>query len=66
MSKKYPEPTGPQTETELFAWLFGMLAAAYNMLDQYERDDKTHDEETERQRISDAMSGVRKRQEGKD
>jgi hypothetical protein len=36
---KYPKDTGPQSQTEMYAWLFGMLSNAYNMLAQYEKDE---------------------------
>lgn len=43
---KYPDKdVGPETQAELMAWLFGMLASAYNLLAQYEADERQRDQE---------------------
>lgn len=36
---KYPKDNGPQSITEMYALLFGMLGSAYNIIDQYEKDE---------------------------
>jgi hypothetical protein len=53
---KYPESVNPfASQTELMAWLFGSLSAAYNMLAQYERDER----KAERKRIEEIFSDKR-------
>jgi hypothetical protein len=49
---KYPKDIGPQSQTEFYALLFSMLGNAYNMLAQYEEDER----EGEAQAIRDEMA----------
>ena len=48
---KYPKEIGPSTQTEMYALMFGMLANAYNLLAQYEKDEKNR----ERQELIDVL-----------
>jgi hypothetical protein len=41
---------GPQSETELFAWLFSLLGGVYSMLAQYEQQEEEREREQDLQR----------------
>lgn len=56
---KYPREVGPTTQTELFAWLFTMLGNAYNMLAQYEADERQREEEERRRVFDESLTGMR-------
>jgi hypothetical protein len=58
---KYPKETGPQSQTEMYAWLFGMLSNAYNMLAQYEKDEI----ERERQDMIDMLDKAKRDKESR-
>jgi hypothetical protein len=57
--RRYPEPTGPKTQTELLAWLFSSLGAAYSMLAQYEAEDDQREHERMRETLSRLRSDER-------
>jgi hypothetical protein len=59
MQRRYPEPIGPKSESELMAWLFGLLHGAYSMLAQYEEDVK----QTEHQRLRDFVDEIKVQKE---
>jgi hypothetical protein len=47
---KYPKDIGPQSQTEFLAMLFSMLGNAYNLLAQYEAEERhLYDEVTKKQ-----------------
>jgi hypothetical protein len=48
---KYPKEIGPQSQTEALAILFSMLGSAYNLLAQYEADERARDEAERRERM---------------
>lgn len=59
---KYPQdlPSSFQTQTELLAWLFGALSNVYNMLAQYEAEDR----EAEEQKFKDDLFGIFEERKG--
>jgi hypothetical protein len=61
--KKYPKPLGPKSDTEAMAILFSMLGNAYNMLAQYEADERAEEYRRMDERITETNTLREKRRE---